>query len=196
MLAVVTGASRGLGRFCAHELAAHGADLLLIARDQAALADVAREIIAKCPGRRVTTLSRDLGEAEAPRYVREAAEQLGPIDILINNAAVQGPIGPAWKVPWREFEAALRLDFLIPVALCRAVIPSMKARGRGWISNISGGGATSPRPMFTAYAAAKDRARSLLRDARDRDGGLRHPRQRRVAGRLCIGNYEGGERFC
>jgi 3-oxoacyl-[acyl-carrier protein] reductase len=155
MLAVVTGASRGLGRLCAHELGAHGADLLLIARDQAALADVASEIKAMCPVRRVTSFGCDLSDPEAPRYVREAAEQMGRADILVNNAAVQGPIGPAWEVPWREFEAALRFDFLVPVALCRAVLPGMKARGRGWIINISGGGATSPRPMFTAYAAAK-----------------------------------------
>ena len=155
MLAVVTGASRGLGRFCAHDLAAHGADLLLIARDRPSLADVVYEIRTKCPERRVRTLMCDLGDPEALRYVRKAAEQLGPVDILVNNAAVQGPIGPAWEVPWREFEEAFRFDFLVPVALCRAVIPGMKARGRGWIINISGGGATSPRPMFTAYAAAK-----------------------------------------
>jgi NAD(P)-dependent dehydrogenase (short-subunit alcohol dehydrogenase family) len=155
MLAIVTGASRGLGRFCARELAAHGADLLLVARDQAALADAVREITARCPRRRVASVGCDLGDPEAPRYVREAAERHGSVDILVNNAAIQGPIGPAWEVPWLEFEATLRLDFLVPVALCRAVIPSMKARGRGWIINISGGGATSPRPMFTAYAAAK-----------------------------------------
>jgi 3-oxoacyl-[acyl-carrier protein] reductase len=155
MLAVVTGASRGLGRLCAHELAAHRADLLLIARNQAALADAAREIKAKYPGRQVTCLGCDLGNPEAPQCVREAAEQLGSVDILVNNAAVQGPIGPAWEVPWREFEEALRFNFLVPVALCRAVIPSMKEKSRGWIINISGGGATGPRPMFTAYAAAK-----------------------------------------
>src|SRR5512133_1035705 len=105
MLAVITGASRGLGRLCARELAAHGADLLLIARDEAALAEVASEIGAECPGRQVTTLGCDLGDAEAPRQVCEAAEQHGSVDILVNNAAIQGPIGPAWEVPWREFEA-------------------------------------------------------------------------------------------
>lgn len=155
MLAIVTGASRGLGRLCARELAAHGADLLLIARDQMALADVAGEIKAQCPERQVTTLGCDLGDAEAPLYVRQVAEQLGPVGVLVNNAAVQGPIGPACEVPWHEFEGALRFDFLVPVALCRAIIPSMKAAGQGWIVNISGGGATSPRPMFAAYAAAK-----------------------------------------
>ena len=155
MLAVVTGASRGLGRLCARGLAAHGADLLLIARDEAALAEVAGEIRAECPGRQVATLGCDLDDAEAPRRVFEAAEQHGLVDVLVNNAAVQGPIGPVWEVPWREFEATLRFDLLVPVALCRAVLPGMKGRGRGWIINISGGGATSPRPMFTAYAAAK-----------------------------------------
>ena len=155
MLAVVTGASRGLGRLCAFELAVHGADLLLVGRDQVALADVAREIRAKCPTRRVATLDSDLSDPDAPQYVCEAADRLGPADILVNSAAVQGPIGPAWEVPWGEFEETLRLDLLVPIALCRAVIPSMKAKGRGWIINISGGGATSPRPMFTAYAAAK-----------------------------------------
>jgi len=155
MLAIVTGASRGLGRLCAHELAAHGVDLLLIARDRAALADVAVETKIKYPGREVTTLGCDLREPDAPQRMREAADQLGQVGILVNNAAVQGPIGPAWEVPWREFEEAVRFDFLVPVALCRAVIPSMKTMGRGWIINISGGGATGPRPMFTAYAAAK-----------------------------------------
>ena len=127
MLAIVTGSSRGLGRVCARELAAHGANLLLVARDQMALADVAAEIKAIYHGREVTTLGCDLGDPNAPQRVRETAEQLGQVDILVNNAAVQGPIGPAWEVPWREFEEAIRLDFLVPVALCRAFIPSMSA---------------------------------------------------------------------
>jgi short-subunit dehydrogenase len=167
MLAVVTGASRSLGRLCARGLAAHGADLLLIARDEAALTEVAGEIAADYPERRVTTLGCDLDDAEAPRRVCEAAERHGSADILVNNAAIQGPIGPAWEVPWREFEAALRLDFLVPVALCRAVLSEMKARGRGWIINISGGGAASPRPMFAAYAAAKT---ALVRECRHGGG--------------------------
>lgn len=155
MLAVVTGASRGLGRLCARELAAHGANLLLIARDKTALVDVAAEIKSKYEGRKVTILRCDLGDSDAPELVCEAAHQLGQVDILVNNAAVQGPIGLAWEVPRSEFEEALRLNFLVPVTLCRALIPSMKAIGRGWIVNIAGGGASTPRPMFTAYAAAK-----------------------------------------
>jgi short-subunit dehydrogenase len=77
MLAVITGASRGLGRLCAHELAAHGANLLLVARDQAALVAVGNEIRSKNPGRQVTTLARDLSDPDAPQCVRETAEQIG-----------------------------------------------------------------------------------------------------------------------
>lgn len=95
MLAIITGASRGLGRLCACELAAHGADLLLVSRDRAALADVAAEIKVIETGRHVSTLSCDLGEPDAPQRLRAAASQLGEADILVNNAAVQAPIGPA-----------------------------------------------------------------------------------------------------
>ena len=155
MLAIVTGASRGLGRRCTRHLAAAGADLLLVARDSTALAQVAAEAVTPGSQIRVSTLGCDLADPDAPEILHDAAERLGGADILINNAAIQGPIGRVWEVSWRDFEEALQLDFLVPVRLCRAVIPGMKAKGRGWIVNISGGGGTSPRPMFTAYAAAK-----------------------------------------
>jgi NAD(P)-dependent dehydrogenase (short-subunit alcohol dehydrogenase family) len=155
MLAIVTGASRGLGRRCARNLAPAGADLLLVARDLTALAEVAAETAALGARIQVSTLGCDLADADAPEMLHDAAERLGGADILVNNAAIQGPIGRAWEVPWRDFEAAVRLDFLVPVQLCRTVIPGMKAKGQGWIVNISGGGGTGPRPMFTAYGAAK-----------------------------------------
>jgi 3-oxoacyl-[acyl-carrier protein] reductase len=156
MLAIVTGASRGLGRRCARHLAAAGADLLLVARDYTALAKVAAEAAPSSGARiQINTLGCDLAEPDAPEILRDAAEEFGGADILVNNAAIQGPIGRAWEVPWRDFEAVLQLDFLVPAQLCRTLIPYMKAKGRGWIVNISGGGSTGPRPMFTAYGAAK-----------------------------------------
>jgi NAD(P)-dependent dehydrogenase (short-subunit alcohol dehydrogenase family) len=154
MLAIVTGASRGLGRRCALHLAAAGSDLLLVARDLSALAKVAAESAVPGAGIQVSTLRCDLVDPDGPEILHDAAERLGGADILINNAGIQGPIGRVWKVPSRDFENTLRLDFLVPVQLCRNVIPGMEAKGQGWIVNISGGG-TGPRPMFTAYAAAK-----------------------------------------
>jgi NAD(P)-dependent dehydrogenase (short-subunit alcohol dehydrogenase family) len=91
MLAIVTGASRGLGPLCPRELAAHGVNLLLVARNQTALACVAVETTTKCPGCKVRTLGCDLRDPDASERVREAADQLGQV------AAVQGPIGSAWE---------------------------------------------------------------------------------------------------
>ena len=148
-LAVVTGASRGLGRLIASELFRTGARLLLVARDSGALTSVGAEF----PGARVLAL--DIAQEGAAERIAAVAAQLGGSDILVNNAAIQGPIGPATDVKWGELEATIRVNLLAPIALARALVPQMIANGAGWIVNISGGGATGPRPMFAAYGAAK-----------------------------------------
>jgi NAD(P)-dependent dehydrogenase (short-subunit alcohol dehydrogenase family) len=154
-LAVVTGASRGLGRHIATALAARGCDLVLVGRDKPRLLAAGRDISDLDPKLRLSCLDCDLSRADAPALVAAHVEAAGGADILVNNAAIQGPIGKAWEAPGDEFDDVLRLNFLVPAALCRAVIPQMMAKKAGWIVNISGGGATSPRPMFSAYAAAK-----------------------------------------
>jgi NAD(P)-dependent dehydrogenase (short-subunit alcohol dehydrogenase family) len=152
-LAIVTGASRGLGRLITIELAGAGVDVLMVGRDEWALAQTAEA--ASKNGASLHPLVCDLSRPEAAELVVLAARQLGAVDILVNNAAVQGPIGPVWETDFAAFEKTMRVDFLVPVALMRAVLPEMLACGAGWIVNISGGGATAPRPMFTAYGAAK-----------------------------------------
>jgi len=152
-LAIVTGASRGLGRLITIELAGAGVDVLMVGRDEQALAQTAEA--ASKTAARLHPFVCDLSLPEAAEMVVLAARQLGAVDILVNNAAIQGPIGPVWETDFAAFEATVRVDFLVPVALMRAVLPEMLARGAGWIVNISGGGATAPRPMFTAYGAAK-----------------------------------------
>ena len=152
-LAIVTGASRGLGRLITIELASAGIDVLMVGRDEQALAQTAEA--ASKPAASLHPFVCDLSRPEAAETVVLAARQLGAVDILVNNAAIQGPIGPVWETDFAAFEATMRVDFLVPVALMRAVLPGMLARGAGWIVNISGGGATAPQPMFTAYGAAK-----------------------------------------
>jgi 3-oxoacyl-[acyl-carrier protein] reductase len=73
----------------------------------------------------------------------------------VNNAAIQGPIGPVWENDWEKWQATLQVNLLSPVALCRAVLPSMMKNRYGKIINLSGGGATQARPKFSAYASAK-----------------------------------------
>lgn len=152
-LAIVTGASRGLGRLITIELARAGVDVLMVARDEQALAQIAR--VASGSSASLHPVVCDLFNPKAVEMVTLAAQRFGSVDILINNAAIQGPIGPVWKMDLSALEATMRINFLVPVALTRAVLNGMLVSGAGWIVNISGGGATAPRPMFAAYGAAK-----------------------------------------
>ena len=146
-LAIVTGASRGLGRLITIELASAGVDVLMVGRDEQALAQTAEA--ASKTAASLHPFVCDLSRPEAAETVVLAARQLGAVDILVNNAAIQGPIGPVWETDFAAFEATMRIDFLVPVALMRAVLPGMLARGAGWIVNISGGRATAPRKSAT-----------------------------------------------
>jgi 3-oxoacyl-[acyl-carrier protein] reductase len=85
----------------------------------------------------------------------EAHSLLARLDILVNNAAIIGPIGKVWETDWDQWNTAIRVNLLAPVELCRLVVPWMAVNGGGSIINVSGGGATGPRPYFTAYGTAK-----------------------------------------
>jgi len=157
---IITGASRGLGAAIARHFWLAGARLLLVARSKEALERLVQELGAcadhPCNAEGVPHfLSCDLADPGAPaRIADEAHRRLGGVRVLVNNAALQGPIGPAWENDWAEWERAFRVNFLSPVDLCRRVVPMMGGAG-GKIINISGGGATGPRPGFTAYGSAK-----------------------------------------
>jgi NAD(P)-dependent dehydrogenase (short-subunit alcohol dehydrogenase family) len=154
---ILTGASGGLGVHLARALSRRGANLLLTARSEKALSALARDLSALTgPGQSFEPLAADLDDPAAPRKIVDRAEELwGRVDVLINNAACQGPIGTLWENPRPEWLATLRVDFLAPVELCREVLPRMIESRRGKIINLSGGGAAGPRPRFSAYAAAK-----------------------------------------
>lgn len=155
---LVTGASRGLGQEAALQLARAGAHLALVARDADALflaADEAARARADA-GQRIRVVSADLTRDEDVRRLVEAClEGLGRVDALVNNAAVQGPIGPFEGSLFAEWRAAFEVDLFAPARLLQLLLPGMRERGRGKIVNVSGGGAASPRPHVSAYAAAK-----------------------------------------
>ncbi len=153
--AVITGASRGLGAELAMAFRRAGADLLLVARSPRAL-DRAGEDLADEPGGLVVTVDADVATDDgAQRVVDAARSAFDRLDVLVNNAAVQGPIGPAWDNDWAAWRAALETDLFGPVRLCRLAVPWMAQGGGGSIINLAGGGATGSRPNFSAYAVAK-----------------------------------------
>ena len=147
---LVTGASRGLGRAIALELARAGARLLLSARDARALADTAEQVA----GARV--IAADLSRPEeVERLAAACLAEAGRIDALVNNAGVLGPLGAfedAAPDAWRE---VFQVNLFAPARLSQLLIPGMRALGRGKIVNVSGGGAATARPHVTAYAASK-----------------------------------------
>jgi 3-oxoacyl-[acyl-carrier protein] reductase len=157
-VALVTGASRGLGLAIACRLAAAGAHLALLARDADSLAAVAEQVRAACPDteQRVRIYPADLeDDAQVDAAAARCLDDFAAVDILVNNAALQGPIGPLERVDWGSWRRTFQVNLLAPARLCRLLIPGMRARGHGRIINLSGGGATRARPDLSAYAASK-----------------------------------------
>lgn len=149
--ALVTGASRGIGRALALGLAGAGASLTLTARTPGGVERTAREA-----GPRALAVTGDAADpADVHRAVSAAREAHGPLDLLIANAGVLSAVGPTWQVDpdawWREIEVNLRG----PALAAAAVLPEMVQRGRGRVVLMSSGFATRPAPHLSAYGASK-----------------------------------------
>ena len=153
-VALVTGASRGLGEGAARALAAAGAAVMLVARDGAAAAGVAREIAGQ--GGRAEALACDVSDfAAVEKIVAETEARLGGIDILINNAGVIEPIAEVATSDPVAWAQNISINLVGAYHVVRAVLPGMLARGGGSIVNISSGAAYRPLEGWSAYCAGK-----------------------------------------
>ena len=153
-VAIVTGAGRGIGREIALGLAREGAHIIAASRTPAEIEGTIAEIGAGvAEAIAVPTDVASAGDVEG--MVRAALNRFGRIDVLVNNAGTFGPIGPVLTNDSEEWVRTVMVN-LVGTFLCtRAVLAGMVERRRGKIINLSGGGAASPRPNFTAYAASK-----------------------------------------
>lgn len=156
-VALVTGASQGLGVAIAEAYVAEGASVMICARSTGLLGEVGDRLRATArPGQRVAVFTADVSKTDdVDRLVEATVETFGGLDVLVNNAGVYGPMGPLEDVDWAEWVDATLINILGTVYPCRAVIPAMRRRGGGKIINLSGGGATNPMPRVTAYATSK-----------------------------------------
>jgi 3-oxoacyl-[acyl-carrier protein] reductase len=153
-VALVTGAGRGIGRAISLALAGAGARLIVLARTSAEVQETAQLIRAQ--GGDALAVTADVSQwDDVCRAVSYAAEQMGPIDILVNNAGIQSPIGPLIENDPAAWAHTINVNLLGTFHCAKAVLPGMISRRHGKIINLSGGGATSPRPLFSAYAASK-----------------------------------------
>jgi NAD(P)-dependent dehydrogenase (short-subunit alcohol dehydrogenase family) len=145
--ALVTGASKGIGKAIARTLAREGARVAICARDASTLAGAAKEIAEATRGD-VVPIAGDLSRAdEVQRVAEDAAGRLGRLDILVNNAgAIRG--GDFLKIPDEQWAGDWSLKLLGYVRMARAVIPQMQAQGGGRICNIVGAAARNPQPTY------------------------------------------------
>ena len=152
-VALVTGASKGIGRAIALELAEAGADLVINARGSAALDAVAAEIRAR--GRDVEAVLADVAtEAGVRLVVERAVARFGRIDVLVNNAGKGSP-KRLLDLTEEDWHASFELNFMSAVRLSLACVPLMRTHGGGRIVNISSRVGRQPDPYFAPYAAAK-----------------------------------------
>jgi uncharacterized protein len=152
--ALVTGASGGIGKELAIQCAADGQDVVLTARDEAALHEVAAEIEALYQVR-THVLPCDLSEAGAPaRIVDRLRSQNITVDILINNAGF-GVLGPFLAIDLATEIRMIELNIAAPTALTRLLAPDMVQRKRGFILNVASTAAFQPGPLMAVYYASK-----------------------------------------
>lgn len=156
-VAIVTGASQGLGVEIARAYVAGGAQVVICARDGARLAAVVDALSAEAGrARSVEAMTADVTDAAAMKdLVDHTIARFGGLHILVNNAGIYGPMGESDDVDWTEWVRALEINLYGSVLPCRAVLPHFKAQRYGKIVQMSGGGATNPLPRISAYAASK-----------------------------------------
>ena len=156
-VALVTGGGGGIGRVICRAFVRDGAWLVLLGRNLDTLratqdllqADAVRPDMIAIAQADVTR------QDDVNRVVESVNGRHGRMDVLVNCAAIQGPIGPFMTADLDAWARTIDIDLIGPARMARAVFPYMARQGTGCIVNLSGGGATSPRPNFSAYAAAK-----------------------------------------
>ena len=160
-VALVTGGGRGIGRALALGLAAAGAAVAVSARTEAQLAETV-DLITKSGGRAAVS-----DRVAVEEMVTGVEDELGPIDLLVNNAGVPGAPGRDWEADpdrwWRVIEINVRGPFLCSWA----VVPGMIKRRRGRIVNISSSSAYQSNPYLSSYPASKAALTNMSRSLAD-----------------------------
>jgi NAD(P)-dependent dehydrogenase (short-subunit alcohol dehydrogenase family) len=154
-IAIVTGASRGIGTAIAQRLAADGAVVAVTARTvepgdsrfEGSINETV-DLITKAGGSAVAFAADLSHQEDRTRLIEQVTKALGPVDVLVNNAAVTffEPVGVFTE---RHYQLMFEVQVRAPFELAQAVLPGMKERKRGWILNISSGAARHPQgPPF------------------------------------------------
>ncbi|MFN2544690.1 MAG: SDR family NAD(P)-dependent oxidoreductase [Actinomycetota bacterium] len=150
---LLTGASRGIGKIIAVELAAHHARLVLTARSEEALNEVAESIRSR--GGAAVAIPADVSSHDDRKRLLEAIEaELGPLDVLVNNAGIES-IRAFAEMPVQDVTDIVDVNLVAPMLLTRAVLPGMLERKQGHIVNIASVAGKTITPFNSVYSATK-----------------------------------------
>ncbi|WP_394994761.1 SDR family NAD(P)-dependent oxidoreductase [Emticicia sp.] len=153
-VAVITGASKGIGEAIARIFAAYGAKVVISSRKQADLDELAKEITAE--GGECIGIAANTGDmTQLKTLVEKTIEFFGGIDILVNNAATNPVYGPSLECSESAFDKIMQVNVKAPFELAKMVYPSMKTRGGGSIINISSIAGHTPDPGLGMYSVSK-----------------------------------------
>jgi len=170
-IALVTGASRGIGYFLAKELAAAGAHVIAVARTTGGLEELDDEI--KAAGGQATLVPLDLTDmAGIDRLGGAIYERWGKLDVLVANAGILGVISPLGHVEAKVFERVMAINVTSTWRLIRAVDPLLRAAPAGRAIVMSSGAAHSARAFWGPYAASKAAVEALVRSWAHETGNL------------------------
>jgi short-subunit dehydrogenase len=154
-IVLVTGASAGIGRELALQLAARAGTLVLLARRIDRLEQLRTELLARHPHLKVVALAADLSdEGDVADVLARVREQAGPVDVLVNNAGV-GDSALFDRAEWSRTRQVLRTNVVAIAQLSAALVPGMVARGRGGVLNVGSGAGLTVLPAAAAYVGSK-----------------------------------------
>lgn len=152
--AIVTGAGRGIGKEIVLALTREGANVVLAARDEEALTNVARQVVEL--GRRALVVRTDVSnETQVNELVNAALKEFGRIDVLVNNAGVVGPTAPVVNVTREQWDEVLAINLTGAFLCARAVIPHMMEQRSGRIINIASIAGKLAYALRSPYAVSK-----------------------------------------
>jgi len=162
-VALVTGASRGIGAAVAREMADHGAAVVINYLNSQDKAEALQKSIVEAGGRAVAIQADVRDRGAVNEMVAAAEKELGPIDILVNNANIDFPMQPFVELAWPDIEAKLTGEIGALVHCCQAVLPGMLKKQSGKIILISSTLSREPGYGFAAHGAAKAAVDSMAR---------------------------------
>jgi NAD(P)-dependent dehydrogenase (short-subunit alcohol dehydrogenase family) len=162
-VAVITGSSKGIGKSIATEMARQGANVVISSRKAPACEEVAAEINKMGKGKAIAVPANISEKAQLERLVAETRKQLGPIDIVVCNAASNPYYGPTEDMPDEAFDKIMRNNILSNIWLIKMALPDMRAKKDGAIIIISSIGGLRGTPIIGAYGISKAADMQLTR---------------------------------